>query len=223
MPDLNLIDEGGIEETQTPSAPMPSKRGGGGGGSLNKILLVVLVLLIVGTALFYQYKKGKFPFKKKNVPTLVEEQPIVDTPTMAANENSQQAVQAQDTTSVQLLDTPPVNDASKQADVKPDETAGAAQKTMADAAPMQKLTDMTGNYTVQVSAFREKKQADEIVSRLADAGYPAFVEVIPMKGIDWHTVRIGRYASKKDAQKAVADFALEIRSYYWIDRVRSKQ
>lgn len=223
MPDLNLIDEGGIEETQTPSAPMPSKRGGGGGGSLNKMLLALLVLLIIGTALFYQYKKGKFPFKKKTVVTQVEEQPVMDNQTMASTENPQQAVQTQDTTSVPLLDTPPVTDASKKADVKTDQPAGTAQKTMTESAPMQKLTDMAGNYTVQVSAFREKKQADEIVSRLEDAGYPAFVEVIPMKGINWHTVRIGRYPSKKDAQKAVADFALEIRSYYWIDRVRSKQ
>ncbi len=223
MPDLNLIDEGGIEETQTPSAPMPAKRGGGGGGSLNKILLVVLVLLIVGTALFYQYKKGKFPFKKKAVVTQIEDQPVQETQPMAANENPQQVMQPQDTSTVPLLETPPVEDTSKKPEVKPDQPATTPQKTMTETAPMQKLSDMQGKYTVQVSAFRDKKQADEIVSRLADGGYPAFVETIPMKGIDWYTVRIGRYPSLKDAKKAVAEFALELRSNYWIDRVRSKQ
>ncbi len=225
MPDLNLIDEGGIEETPASSAPMPSKRGGGGGGgSLNKILLVILVLLIVGTALFYQYKKGKFPFKKKTPPAqVVEEQPYTDVPQVAANETAQQAVQQQDTTTVPLLETPPVEDTSKKSEVKPEQSTVGAKKTMTESAPLAKLTDMQGNFTVQVSAFREKKQADEIVSRLEDGGYPAYVEVIPMKGIDWFTVRIGRYPSRQDAKKAVADFALELRSNYWIDKVRSKQ
>jgi cell division protein FtsN len=226
MPDLNLIDEGGIEETPAPSAPMPSKRkGGGGGGALNKILLTVLVVLIVGTALFYQYKKGKFPFAKKKVPvTQVEEQPYTEPQPVAANETAQPGVQQpQDTTSVSLLETPPVENASKKTEAKAEQPAGATQKTMPESAPMQKLSDMQGNYTVQVSAFREKRQADEIVSRLADGGYPAFVEEISMKGINWYTVRIGRYASRQDAKKAVTDFALELRSSYWIDRVRTKQ
>jgi cell division protein FtsN len=226
MPDLNLIDEGGIEETPAPSAPMPSRRkGGGGGGSLNKILLTVLVLLIIGTAAFYQYKKGKFPFaKKKAVPTQVEEQPYTEPQPMAANEVTQPGAQKpQDTTSVSLLETPPVEGTSKKTEAKTEQPAGGDQKTMSESAPMQKLSDMQGNYTVQVSAFREKKQADEIVSRLADGGYPAFVEEIPMKGINWYTVRIGRYASRQDAKKAVTDFALELRSNYWIDRVRTRQ
>ncbi len=220
MPDLNLIDEGGIEETQTPSAPMPAKRGGGG-GSLNKILLTVLVLLIIGTALFYQYKKGKFPFKKKAPTTVVEEQTYPDTQPMATNENPQQVMQPQDTATVPLLETPPVVDSGKKPEVKTDQPATTAQKTSMETAPMQKLSDMQGTYTVQVSAFRDKKQADEIVSRLEDGGYPAFVETIPMKGIDWFTVRIGRYPSRQDAKKAVADFALELRSNYWIDKVRA--
>ncbi len=225
MPDLNLIDEGGIEETPASSAPMPAKRkGGGGGGSMNKILMVVLVLLIIGTALFYQYRKGKFPFKKKAPVTQIEEQPYTETePTTAANEMTQTGVQQpQDTTTVPLLETPPVDDKSKKPETKTEQPAATEQKTM-QTAPMQKLTDMQGNFTVQVSAYREKKQADEIVSRLADGGYPAFVEEIPMKGINWYTVRIGRYASRQDAKKAVSDFALELRSNYWIDKVRSKQ
>jgi cell division septation protein DedD len=218
MPDLNLIDEGGIEESTTPSAPMPSKRRSSGGGSLNKILLTVLVLLIIGTALFYSYKKGKFPFKKKAAATVVQEETFPDASPMASNQNNQQVVQPQDTASVPLLETPMVEDKSK----TPDTKATTPKQTMADTKSMQKLTDMQGNYTVQVSALREKKQAEEIVGRLEDAGYPAFVETIPMKGVNWYTVRIGHYPSRHDAKKAVEDFALELRSNYWIDRIHTK-
>jgi cell division protein FtsN len=221
MPDLNLIDEGGIEETTTPSAPMPSKRRSVGGGSLNKILISVLVLLIIGTALFYSYKKGKFPFKKKAPVTVVQEETFPDTQPMASNQNAQQAVQSQDTTNVPLLETPIVEDISKNTETKLAKTTRASKNTMAESAKLQKLSDMQGNYTVQVSAFREKKQADEIMGRLEDAGYPAYVETLPMKGVSWYTVRIGHYPSRNDAKKAVSDFALEIRSNYWIDRVRN--
>lgn len=222
MPDLNLIDEGGIEETSTPSAPTPARRRKSGGGSMNKTLLTILVLLIVGAAVFYLYKKGKFPFKKKAPVTVVQEETFPETQPMGSNQNAQQVMQPQDTTNVQLLETPLVEDASKKADTKAEQPGKNAQKSLTDSTPLKKLSDMQGNYTVQVSAFREKKQADVIVGRLEDAGYPAFVETVPMKGVDWYTVRIGHYSSRDDAKKAVSDFALELRSSYWIDRVRSK-
>src|SRR5512135_121386 len=107
MPDLNLIDEGGLEESATSSAPMPSRRRGGGGGSLNKILATVLVLLIVGTAVFYLYKKGKFPFKKKAPVTVVQEEPFQEPVPQTTTENPQQVAQQPiDTASVPMLETP---------------------------------------------------------------------------------------------------------------------
>ncbi len=224
MPDLNLIDEGGLEES-TSSAPLPSKRRGGGGGSLNKILLTVLLLLIVGTALFYLYKKGKFPFKKKAPATVVQEEPFQEPMPQATTENPQVTAQQQqpiDTSSVPMLETPMVDENAKKGGTSEAKSAETKKGGGLVSASMGKLSSMQGNYTVQVSAFHEKKQADQIVSRLEDAGYPAFVETVPMKGVSWYTVRIGRYASRTDAKKAVQDFALELRSSYWIDRVRSK-
>ena len=68
----------------------------------------------------------------------------------------------------------------------------------------------------------EKEKADDILQNLEFAGYPAFVEKIPMKGGDWFTVRIGRYASRTDAKEAVKTFAEQIRSNYVIDKVRAR-
>ena len=225
MPDLNLIDEGGLEESSS-SAPMPSRRRGGGGGSLNKILMTVLILLVVGTTLFYLYKKGKFPFKKKTPVTVMQEEPFQEPMPQATAENQQPIAQQQpiDTSSVPMLETPMVDESASQK--KPDSKGAKPAETKKDggqtSASMGKLSSMQGNYTVHVSAFRDKKQADRIVNRLEDAGYPAFVETVPMKGVNWYTVRIGRYPSRTDAKKAIQDFALELRSSYWIDRVRSR-
>lgn len=223
MPDLNLIDEGGLEESSS-SAPMPSRRRGGGGGSLNKILMIVLVLLIVGTAVFYLYKKGKFPFKKKAPVTVMQEEPFQEPMPQATTGNQQPIAQQQpiDTSSVPMLETPMVDEGATKPQTKQAKTGEGKKEGGMASTSIGKLSSMQGNYTVQVSAFHEKKQADRIVSRLEDAGYPAFIETVPMKGVNWYTVRIGRYPSRTDAKKAVQDFALELRTNYWIDRVRSK-
>ena len=170
------------------------------------------------------YKKGKLPFlkKKQSVVTQLQDEPFPESEPMAADQNlnAQPGAQITDSANVPLLETTPLtSETSKAAEEK---KAEGGMKSSLETTPMKKLTEMQGNFTIQVSAFREKKQADEIVGRLEDAGYPAFVETIPMKGVNWYTVRIGHYPSRGDAKKAVTDFALELRSNYWIDRVRSK-
>ncbi len=81
---------------------------------------------------------------------------------------------------------------------------------------------MKGTYTIQVFALREKGNADGVVQRLADAGYPAFVEPVEARGMTWYTVRIGKYPSVSDAKKAVEGFAKELKVHHVIDKVRMK-
>lgn len=60
-------------------------------------------------------------------------------------------------------------------------------------------------FTIQVSAFQDKNQADQLVSRLKRKGYDAFITraAIPGKGT-WYRVRVGRYASRDEAQAVAA-------------------
>jgi septal ring-binding cell division protein DamX len=81
---------------------------------------------------------------------------------------------------------------------------------------------MKGTYTVQVYAFREKGNAEVVLKRLTESGYPAFIEPIEAKGMTWYTVRIGRYPSVSEAKKAVEGFAQEIKEHHFIDKVRTK-
>lgn len=63
----------------------------------------------------------------------------------------------------------------------------------------------TGKFTIQVSAFQSRSQADHLVSTLKHKGYDAYIAQasIPGKGV-WYRVRIGNYASR-DAAQAVAN------------------
>jgi cell division septation protein DedD len=212
MPDLNLMDEGGFEESQTPAAaPAPRKVGGGGGGTMKIILIVVAVAVVLG-GMWFVNSKGwvKIPFLKKKEPVVAqiteEEYPEQTTEQMPM-----------DTTDVSLLETTPVEEqkSATQPDMKTEQTKEMAAMTS------PKLTDMSGKYTIQVFALHDRKNAEEIVSRLNDGGYPAYLDEAQMKDAMWYTVRIGKYPSRTEAKRAVETFALELRSSYFIDRVRS--
>jgi hypothetical protein len=215
MPDLNLMDEGGgFEESQTP-APAPVKKTGGGGGGVMKIVIIVVALAVVLGGLWFANKKGwvKIPFLSKKQPAVAqiqEEQYPEQTPD-----------QMLDTSNVSLLETTPVEQPHQAAGQKMDSKGASAQKSEPSVMASPKLSEMSGKYTIQVFALHDQKNAEEIVARLADAGYPAYVEQIPMKDGTWYAVRIGKYPSRTEAKKAVETFALELRSSYFIDRVRS--
>ncbi|MEK7749033.1 MAG: SPOR domain-containing protein, partial [Bacteroidota bacterium] len=152
----------------------------------------------------------KIPFLKKKEPVVAqiteEEYPEQTTEQMPM-----------DTTDVSLLETTPVEEQKSAA--QPDMKTEQPKEMAAMTSP--KLTDMSGKYTIQVFALHDKKNAEEIVSRLNDGGYPAYLDEAQMKDAMWYTVRIGKYPSRTDAKKAVETFALELRSSYFIDRVRS--
>jgi septal ring-binding cell division protein DamX len=236
MPDLNLIDEGGFEDVpEAPAAP-PAKKSvkGGGGGGGKTILLVVLCLVLVGGVVFFLNQRGiiKLWGKKPQPIVQVQEEQFPQEPAPQSAEAQKPA----DTSEVALLDTAPVEEkveAPKPEPVKEPEvkaTEPGAKKTKAgkkgeavvETGSASKLNEMKGEFTVQVIAYREKSKAEETAKNLEFSGYPSFVEKIPMKGGDWFTVRIGRYASRDDAKKAVLSFAEQLQAHYVIDKVRSK-
>lgn len=84
--------------------------------------------------------------------------------------------------------------------------AKAEAKPKAEAKKTAKIDTKTkaagGKFTIQVSAFQNRSQADHLVSNLKNKGYEAYIAqaVIPGKGI-WYRVRIGSFGSRDDAQK----------------------
>ena len=230
MPDLNLQDEGSMDnlessaeqgEDASVSGDETPKKGGG----MGKILIVVLAVLIVGGGgAFLLDKLGVVQiFSKKKAPPAVAQ--LQDQPA-----ETEIAALAGGGASNQMIETPPVDEKGKPGAKKTDDksakkpagTTEASLKPMPAPASSGNLQEMKGEYTIQVSAWRDKEIAGEIVKRLADAGYPAFVEEREFKGGTWYTVRVGRYSSRKDATQAVQNFAEELRSNYWIDKARAK-
>jgi len=228
MPDINLQDEGSMdnldssteqgEDVVSSGDETPKKSGG-----ITTILIVVLAVVIVGGGgAFLLDKLGVVNIfgKKKPAPAVAQLQDQT-TPTDVAPAQG-------GTEQNQMIETPPVDEkgkapaGGKKADDKAARKTDAAVKAMPAPASSGNLQEMKGEYTIQVSAWRDKEIAAEITKRLADAGYPAFVEDREFKGGTWYTVRVGRYASRKDAESAVQNFAEELKSNYWIDKARAK-
>lgn len=71
-------------------------------------------------------------------------------------------------------------------------------------------TAVDGAWTVQLSAYQEKAEADRFAAGLRDKGYaPYIVEAsIPGKGT-WFRVRMGRFGSKDAASRYMDDFRRE--------------
>ncbi|MBI2619621.1 MAG: SPOR domain-containing protein [Ignavibacteriales bacterium] len=210
MPNVNLIEEEGGEGAMQPIAA-PTRKGGGGGGS--KALIFLLVIVLLGGGVFALNKFGVIKLwgkKPRPVITQITEEPIVE-PEYAEIDT---AAMTEDTAGISFVETPPLT-------AGPQSSLVTGGRTVTSSKPSAGLSDMRGTYTIQVSAWRDQSTADRYVKRLEDAGYPAFVEKRKLKDGEWYTVRIGRYASMKEAKKAVDTFAYEIKTHYWIDKIRS--
>ncbi len=222
MPDLNLIDEGGFDDAPAPAAPPAKKKiskSGSGGGGGTKILIIVLILAILGGVLWYLNQQGivKLWGKKKAQVAQIQDEPFQQEPVdQLAQEQKQGAQQSADTSQVALVDTAPVEEKTQSSKEMTEE------KETAETESISKLNEMAGEFTIQVVAYREKSKAEETSKNLEYAGYPSFVEKIPMNGGDFYTVRIGKYPSREDAQKAVKSFASQLQAHYVIDKIRNK-
>jgi len=218
MPDLNLQDDegsldnlesaGGEELTVSEDEGPPKKK-----SSALTVVLVLLVVVIVGAG-------GAYLLNRLGVIKLWGTRAAPEVVQMEG-QPAQAESMAQDTTGIAMVETPPLDDTKKpptKTAVRPSQPA----KQMPGATVSPGLREMKGEFTVQVSAWRDKEKAQDMVRRLEEAGYPAFVEERSFKDEAWYTVRIGRYASLKDAQLAVGNFAEELRSSYWIDRIRAR-
>jgi len=225
MPDLNLQDEGSLEVVEdseehsegstTPEEETSKKKGG-----FAAIIIGALILIVVGGGgAFLLNKLGVIHIfgGKKAAPAVVQ---LQDQQTLPTETATQEAGARQP----QMIETPPVGEKGKAASSSKKSGEKAVAKTAGKEMPAPalsgKLQEMKGEYTIQVSAWRDKEIAQEIVRRLADAGYPAFAEDRAYKDATWYTVRVGRYASRKDAEMAVQSFAEELKSSYWIDKAK---
>lgn len=88
--------------------------------------------------------------------------------------------------------------------------AGALKETFAKAGQKAPEAAADGQWTLQLSAYQDKAEADRFAGGLRDRGYAPFIveAVVPGKGT-WWRVRMGRFANRDAAGRYLADFKRE--------------
>ncbi len=92
------------------------------------------------------------------------------------------------------------------------EDAGALRDAIARAQKPEPKpeTSPDGTFTLQLSAFQDRAEADRFAAGLRDKGYAPFIveAVLPAKGT-WYRVRMGRFPTRDAAGRYLADFKRE--------------
>jgi cell division protein FtsN len=107
--------------------------------------------------------------------------------------------------------------------------APTARKSVSSAKPASKTPSkavapapIKGQYYIQLAAFDDKKSADSFAAEIKAGGFPALVlSPLPTDKKPWYRVRVGGYATKEDAEKAVLRLKAVVNTKkfeYWITR-----
>ncbi|WP_211251793.1 SPOR domain-containing protein [Andreprevotia chitinilytica] len=194
---------------------------GGGGSLLTGLILGVLVGVAVAVGIALYLNRSSNPFAAKTTqetpPDAVSSAPAVavnaapevlrpngaDKDTTSAATANSASKPASAASSVERFDfykvLPELNDKSDKADKPQQDTKKA------DASPPAKVEAPKGAY-LQVGAFQNEQDADNLKAKLALMGVEAKIQSaeVPGKGL-WHRVRIGPFASLSEMDKTRGD------------------
>jgi len=92
----------------------------------------------------------------------------------------------------------------KGADKKAEKATSSADLAKAAPAPENAEQKEAGKtWSVQLNAFPDENSAKRLVDRLKNKGYNAVVSEARNKGKVWYRVRVGKYSSREEADKAL--------------------
>ncbi len=92
----------------------------------------------------------------------------------------------------------------KVADKKPDKTLSSTEVTKATpSAENPEAKESPKTWSVQLNAFPDERSAKQLVDRLKNRGYNAVVSEARNKTKVWYRVRVGKYSSREEADKAL--------------------
>jgi cell division protein FtsN len=95
----------------------------------------------------------------------------------------------------------------KVADKKAEKAPPSAELAKATPAPeINQQKEAGKTWSVQLNAFPDERSAKQLVDRLKNKGYKAVITEVRNKGKVWYRVRVGKYRSREEADKALENF-----------------
>lgn len=220
MPRLNLKDESAegdsFQESESTSAP-PTLRevgGGGGGGGLSPLVLILLIIAVLGLGVFALNHFGVVHLWGKKPVQVTEAFPEPALPEPMLPEAAGQPSPGEAPAPTQEA-APAPGPAEQTPQITPPAQRPAPAPAVSSAPP----PSGTGDFTIQVSSWASKAKAEAEAGRLGAAGLSAYVEEGMVGGTTWYRVRVGRYASEREAKDAIAKMQPGMETDLWVARV----
>jgi hypothetical protein len=218
MPRLNLKDDSlesdpdSMDSEPNPPAP-PTLRDvdGGSRGGISPLLWIVLGLIVVAGVVF-ALNQFKIIHLWGSKPVAVSD-PLLE-PDLPMPEESATDASAQSEGEEQIAPSTPLPETTQEPPVTPPavETPSATPRKPAASFSSGGI----GNYAIQVSAWETQAKANEQAAKLTEAGFPAYVTEGFVEGETWYRVRVGRYSTMVEAQKALQQLSGVGDSEPWI-------
>jgi len=88
---------------------------------------------------------------------------------------------------------------------KPAEDKAAKPQPPADTAKSESADSSEARvWRAQVDAFPDERSAKQLVDRLKNKGYNAYVTEVQFRGKNWYRVSVGKYGAREEADKVVS-------------------
>lgn len=95
-------------------------------------------------------------------------------------------------------------EAKTKAEPKPAESKAEKAKPVVDSAKNDAEESAESKvWRAQVDAFPDERSAKQLVDRLKNKGYNAYVSEVQLRGKPWYRVSVGKYAAREEADKVV--------------------
>ena len=115
----------------------------------------------------------------------------------------------------ETIKDPVSSDVKTAVDVKPPAREVPSKATATPATPTR---EAAGGYVVQVTAVKERSEADTIAKRLQSKGFPSFVTTPSAGAAPVYRVRVGKYKDKREAESVALRLQKEEQFKPWITR-----
>jgi nucleoid DNA-binding protein len=239
MPKLNLRGEGMESESVAPQEaptepvmppePPPTLRDISASSGPSPLLQILLGLLILGAITFALNHFGIIHLWGKKAPVVQKTEeslpPVVQPPPQTEQSTTEQKEptptpdnkQTTPTGTQQETKVPPVTKQEEQK--KPPVTQPKVEEKKEPPQPPVRTPSGTGEFTVQVSSWPTRKDADRVITRLSGSGFDAYVSEGLVKGRKWFRVRVGRFESSGAAQAAAAKLKSVNENGVWVTKV----
>jgi DedD protein len=143
------------------------------------------------------------------------EEPLVKVPVRPPSKGTTEGENAKNKDDLTFYNTLTKTPAAKPAEGKPAEKvtevangpvpdAPAREASLLEQAESAEARTDAKTWSIQVNSYPDAKSANDLIERLKNKGYNAFVTEANVNGKTWYRVRVGRFASREEALKTEA-------------------